>query len=470
MYTGYGEYLMKCIILAGGSGERLWPVSRDLFPKSLLSLYGGKTLIQNTFELALSVAAEKNILTITNIRQADDTRLQLQKLNKKPLIIAEPMSKNTAPAVASALTYLKGGRDEIVLILPVDFSVEDTKAFVEAVENAKILAKKGYIVSFGIKPLYKETGFGYIQTGEDLKTGKTVKRFIEKPDNDEASLFIKQKDYYWNSGIYMGKISVFLDAYEKYAKEECTGFSKKMFDENNKIKYEYYENIKELSIDYALMEKINNLAFVELKTQWKDYGNWQALYNNEDKDSKNNVIKGNVVTDGVKDSFIYSSKELVAVSGIKNTIVVETEDAVLVCDKSRASDINLLVKQLKKNNDETTLSRKTVFRPWGFYTCLNGGKGWLTKIITVSPGHKLSLQSHNYRSEHWVVLEGNATVILDGEKHVLAKRQSIDIPLKAKHSLQNHSKEPLKILEVQKGDYIGEDDIIRYEDMYGRVK
>lgn len=461
---------MKCIILAGGSGERLWPVSRDLAPKSLLKLCEGKTLIQNAFEIAKTVVPEKNILTITNIRQLDETRLQLKELSSKPLIISEPMSKNTAPAVAASLIFLQGQRDEMVLILPVDFSVKDIDAFSEAIDSAKEIAKKGYVVSFGVKPSYPETGFGYIKTGESIAKGNIVNQFIEKPHKEDVEEFVKNKEYYWNSGIYLAKMSVLFNLYDKVAPSECEGFSKEMFDENNKIKYEFYENIPELSIDYALMEKIDNLAFVELDAKWEDFGSWKALYNNKKKDSKGNVIEGNVIANKVKDSFVYSSKELVAVSDIKNTIVVETEDAVLVCDKSRASDINLLVKELKKRKDASTISRKTVFRPWGFYTCLNGGKGWLSKIITVSPGHKLSLQSHNYRSEHWVVLEGKATVLLENEVHVLEKRQSIDIPLQAKHSLQNHSDEPLKILEVQKGDYISEDDIIRYEDMYGRVK
>ncbi len=461
---------MKCVILAGGSGERLWPVSRDLYPKSLLRLFGGKTLIQNVYDIALKITSSKNILTITNIRQFDDTRLQLKELCSKPLIVSEPMSKNTAPAVASALTYLKGQKDELVLVLPVDFSIENIESFLLTIDNAKLLARQGYIVTFGVKPSYAESGFGYIQTGENLKEGKKVKKFIEKPSSEKVSKFIKEKDFYWNTGIYLAKISTFLEAYKKYAPYECEGFTKEMFDENNKIKYEIYENIPELSIDYAIMEKSENLVLVELETKWTDYGSWQALYNDREKDTKGNVIEGNVIVEKVKDSFIYSSKELVAVCGIKNTIVVETEDAVLVCDKLRAADINQLVKELKKNNDSTTISRKTVFRPWGFYTCLNGGNGWLSKIITVSPGHKLSLQAHNYRSEHWVVLEGVATVVLNDEVRVLKKQQSIDIPIMAKHSLQNHTKEPLKILEVQKGDYIGEDDIIRYEDIYGRIK
>lgn len=461
---------MKCIILAGGSGERLWPISRDLYPKSLLNLYGKKTLIQNTFELAAKLTKENNIITITNIRQFSDIMLQIKELYKSPVIISEPMSKNTAPAVASAITFLEGKRDEIVLILPVDFKISNENIFKSQIEQAKAIAKKGYIVTFGIKPESNECGYGYIQTDSIEKDYKTVKYFIEKPQKEELKKYINKGNTYINSGIYLAKISVLKEAYEKYAKNINSDFTKEMFDENKKIKYEYYENIPEISIDYAIMEKADNLVMQELKTEWKDYGSWQSVYNNTEKDKDDNVIQGNVITNGTKNSFIYSSKELTAALGIKNTIVIETEDAVLVCNKNRASDINKLVEELKKNNNETTKIRKTVFRPWGYYTCLNKGNGWLTKIITVSPGHKLSLQSHNYRSEHWVILEGCATILLDGNEYTLNKRQSINIPVKSKHSLQNRSNEILKILEVQKGTYISEDDIIRYEDIYGRIE
>ncbi len=461
---------MKCIILVGGSGERLWPVSRDLYPKHLLKLYGNKTLLQNTFELAMSVAALKNIYTITNVRQTVDTKLQIQDLCKNPTIISEPMSKNTAPAIASVLTFLKKEKDDIVVILPVDFSIEDKEAFIDVINKAKNIAKNDYIVAVGIKPVYAESGYGYIKTGEKIKQGRKIESFIEKPSCESIQEYLKDENFFWNCGIYVSKISVLMNAFKEFMPEIINNMKTSMFDENNKIDYEIYEKMPSISIDYAIMEKVSNMAFVELNTNWHDYGSWLAVYNNENKDSKGNVVHGNVLLDKVKNSFVYSSKELVAVSGMQNAVVIETEDAVLVCDKSKAANINDIVKELKKKNDETTLVHKTVFRPWGFYTCLNRGKGWLSKIITVLPGHKLSLQSHNFRSEHWIVLEGTAFILLNGEKHSLSSGKSINIPVKAKHSLQNHTKEPLKILEVQKGDYISEEDIIRYEDMYGRIK
>ena len=276
-------------------------------------------------------------------------------------------------------------------------------------------------------------------------------------------------NFYWNCGIYAAKISVLSEEFNKYAKNIIQCCTDDMFDENLKINYQNYEKMPDISIDYALMEKTDKLVMTELNTKWNDIGSWHSIYKESEKDKNGNVITGNVVTNKVENSLIYSSKELVCVSDIKNIAVVETEDAVLVCDKNRASEINKLVKVLKKDNKEITQTHKTVFRPWGYYTRLNSGDGWLSKIITVLPSHKLSLQSHNHRSEHWVILEGNALIIMEDESYNLTKGQSIDIPVNKKHSLQNPYKEVLKILEVQKGDYISEDDIIRYEDMYGRV-
>ena len=461
---------MKCIILAGGSGERLWPLSRATSPKLLLNLYGDKTLLQNTYKTALTLTQSKNILVVTNIKQETDVKLQLKSFDNSINIISEPMTKNTTAAIASSLIYLQKKRDEIVVILPSDFYIKDNEKFVKAIEEAKNIAKDGYICTIGVKPRYTEENLGYIELGEEIKNGFKISKFVEKPSKENADKYTKNSNWFWNTGIYVAKLSVLLNAIEKYAPDSMQNFSINMFDENNKIKFEYYENLPEISIDYAVMEKAEKMACVELKTNWLDMGSWLSLYEHGEKDKNGNLIKGNVIVDKVKNSFVYSSKELIALSNIKDVVVVETEDAVLVADNTQIDKIRDIVTTLKTKEKEITQTHKTVFRPWGFYTCLQGGEGWLTKIITVSPNHKLSLQSHNHRSEHWVVLEGEATVVLEDNIHILQKSQSIDIPIKAKHSLQNHTNKIVKILELQKGDYISEDDIIRYEDMYGRIK
>lgn len=461
---------MKSIILVGGSGQRLWPLSRDLYPKPLLKLHGNKNFLQNTFELASLILPPKNILTITNVKHSTDTELQLKELYSSPVVISEPIAKNTAAAVAAAVTFLNSEKDEVLIFIPCDFTVEDRDAFVETIKKAKSLANKGYICAVGTKPTFPETGYGYIKAGKELKNGRKIEQFKEKPSLEVAEEYVKDGNYFWNCGIYIAKRSVFLEAFNEHAPEIISGMNEDMFDKNNKIKYSYYENLPSISIDYAVIEKAKNLAMVELETNWLDFGSWKSVYDNSEKDSKGNVIHGNVITNDVKNSFVHSEKELVAVSGVSDVVVIETEDAILVCDKKESQKINKIVKILKEKKDEVVNTHKTVFRPWGFYTCLNKGEGWLTKIITVSAGHKLSLQSHNYRSEHWVVLDGKATVIMDDKQYELEKTQCIDIPINAKHSLQNLTDKPLKILEVQKGEYISEDDIIRYQDMYGRIK
>lgn len=464
-------YKMKCIILAGDSGNRLWPLSGELSPKSLLTLFGKKTLLQNAYELALMFSAEKNIITVTNIRQYDETKQQLSAIADKPVIISEPMSKDTTAAIATAITFAESEKDEIVLILPVDFSVKNKDAFKSAVLSAKFAAKKEYITMLGVKSTHFEPGFGYFKTGELLgnKCKETV-QYKENLNDEDSEEYSENENILCNTGIYISKVSVLKEAFKRYVSPGFFGFSKNMFDSNNKTDYKYYEKLPEIPFSEAVIQKATNLAAVELDANWSDYGSWGAIYNKEKKDNKGNITKGNVLIDKVKDSLIYSSKELVAASGLKDTVIVETEDAILVCDRSRTSDINKITDELKKENNSGIYSKRTVFRPWGYYTTLSTGKNWLTRIITVAPGHKLSMQSHEQRSEHWVVLEGTATVMIEEETMQLEKRHSINIPINTKHSLLNKNGTHLKILEVQRGEYIGEDDITRYEDEYGRIK
>lgn len=462
---------MKSIILAGGSGSRLWPLSRDMYPKQLLTLEDNTSLLQQTFLRLNKFIKASDIVTITNIKHQQDVKLQLNRIDNSNIVIGEPLGKNTAPAIACAIEYFRqqNNSDDIVIILPSDHLIKNTNAFEKTVESAKHLADMGYIVTFGIKPTYPETGYGYIKTLEPLKDGYKVEKFVEKPDLETAEKYLISGDYYWNGGIFMGKISTFLDEFQKYTPEIFANLNKLDFSIQNKIDYSIYESMPSISIDYAIMEKSDRISLVPLQSDWNDLGSWQSLYNVKQKDTEGNVLSGKVVTNNVKNSFIYSQKEIVAVSGLSDIILVETEDAIMACKMDESQDVKKLYEKLKAKESDTTKLHKTVFRPWGYYTCLNSGEGYLTKTICVQPNHKLSIQSHNHRSEHWVVLEGRALVIKNGREYNLYPGDSIDIPVGMKHSLQNPYDDELKIIEVQKGDYISEDDIIRYEDCYGRV-
>lgn len=465
-----GEESMKSIILAGGSGSRLWPLSRDMYPKQLLSLDNENSLLQQTFLRLRKFSSAENIATVTNIKHFQDIKLQLNSIDSNNLVIAEPLGKNTAPAIACTLEYFmqkNNNDDDIVLIVPSDHLINDIAAFAETVRKGEKLAQAGYIVTFGIKPTYPETGYGYIKTAQSFETGFEVEKFVEKPDLVTAQEYLNSGKFYWNAGIFMAKISTLLDEFAKYEPEIFATLKNLDFSNSTKINYSIYEAMPSISIDYAIMEKSDKIALIELESDWNDLGSWQSLYEIKPKDENGNVLTGKVVVDDVKNSFIYSQKELVAVSGLEDVVIVETEDAIMACKMSDSQSVKKLYEKLKESN--TTKLHKTVFRPWGYYTCMNEGDGYLTKTICVLPHQKLSVQSHNHRSEHWVVLEGQALVLLDDKKYDVYAGDSIDIPLKAKHSLQNPYEKELKIIEVQKGDYISEDDIIRYEDCYGRV-
>lgn len=461
------------IILAGGSGSRLWPLSRELYPKQLLNLNSDKSLLQSTFERLTEFMPAENIVSITNTKHTANVRLQLETITNTVNVLSEPLSKNTAPAIALSTKFIQqhgNEEDPIILVVPSDHLIKNTKNFIKTVKKGEKLAEKGYIVTFGIEPSYPETGYGYINIfKEPVLEGFKVKEFVEKPDSKTAQKYIDAKTYFWNSGIFMFKASTMFEELKKFTPEIFKVMDECDFSSSDKIEYNSFKKMPSISIDYAIMEKSDKIALVKLESDWNDLGSWQSIYDVSKKDKNNNVMIGHVLDEGSKNSLVYASSKLVATIGLDDIVLVETDDAILACKKDNTQDVKKIFDELKKQKDTTHLVHKTVFRPWGFYTVLAQGKGFLTKLIHVNTGQKLSVQSHEHRSEHWVVLSGMANVVLDGGEHILTSGHSIDIPLRAVHSLQNPYEEELEIIEVQLGELLIEEDIIRYEDIYGRV-
>ena len=464
---------MFSIILAGGSGSRLWPLSRELYPKQLLNIQNKESLLQETYKRILDIVPAGRIISVTNTKHTNNVKYQLSSIAKNPIIISEPEGKNTAPAIAVSVKYIldkfKSSEDEIILVVPSDHKISDVKEFKSSLKKGEKLAKEGYLVTFGVKPTYPETGFGYIKTDKKLTGGYIVKKFVEKPDSKTAQKYLNDETGFWNSGIFMFSANVFMKELSKYCPDIYAITKKFDFKKTESIPYTDFQYMPNISIDYALMEKSKKIAMAELTSDWLDVGSWKSIYDVSKKDIEGNVKIGHVLDISSKNSLMYSSSKLVATVGLEDTIIVETEDAVLACKKDRVQDVKQIFETLKQQHDNTQMVHKTVYRPWGFYTVLAQGEGFLTKLIQVNPGQKLSVQSHNHRSEHWVVLHGKAKVVLEGKEHILSPGHSVDIPVKAIHSLQNPYKENLQIVEVQKGDLLIEEDIVRYEDIYGRV-
>ena len=405
----------------------------------------------------------ENIISITGVKHTSNVSFQLSSIVDSPVVLSEPIAKNTAPAIVLSCKYIseKSKSDPVILVVPSDHMIKDVKSFTSSIKEAEMLAEKGFLVTFGIRPTYAETGYGYINSKNNT--------FVEKPNTELAQEYLKDGSYFWNSGIFMFKASVLLEETAKYAPKIFELLKNFDFTASSEIPFTEFDKMPNISIDYAIMEKSQKIKMVELKSDWNDLGSRKSIYDISKKDENGNVKIGHVLDEGSKNSFIYSSSKLVATIGLEDVVIVETEDAILACKSDKTQDVKKVFDTLKNKNDDTCKVHKTVYRPWGYYTVLGEGKGFLTKMIQVNPGQKLSVQSHNHRSEHWVVLEGNAKVVLEGKEHILSPGHSVDIAVKEIHSLQNPYNEILKIIEVQKGDILIEEDIIRYEDMYGRA-
>lgn len=464
---------MHGVILAGGSGARLWPLSREMYPKQLLKINAKKSLLELTYLRLLGLMNENNIISITNKKSYTDVKSQLENVSKNVVLLEEPETKSTAPAAALCVKYILDKKgDDLIIVTPSDNLIKDDKLFLETVKIGEKYANEGYFVTFGVKPISADTGLGYIKPGKDFnkKEAFSVSEFKEKPDEKTANKYFKSGKYLWNSGIFLFKASVFMEAIKECAPEIYSVLKEINFKKENTADYMKFSKMPAISLDYALIERFENLVVIPLKSDWSDLGSFEAIYDINKKNKEGNVDIGNVISHKCKNSMLYSSDRLVAGIGLDNILVVETKDAVLVCNKDNTNEVKDVFEKLKEQKNEAHRIHTTVYRPWGYYTVLNQGEGYLTKMICVSPRGQLSLQSHNFRSEHWVVLKGQARVTLDDKTFILKPGSSIDIPVKIKHSLGNPYDSELEIIEVQKGDTLDEEDIIRYKDIYGRVK
>lgn len=467
------------VILAGGSGTRLWPLSRQLYPKQLLPLLGEHTLVQDTVLRVQGLDEIAPPIIICNEDHRFIIAEQMRALGVKPrAIILEPVARNTAPAVAvAALHALAADDDPTLLVLPADHLIETPLRFHDAVVQAADLARHGYLVTFGVRPSAPETGYGYILQGETVDdhnaVARKIERFVEKPDLTTAEEYVRSGLYYWNSGMFVFQAATVLGELKIFAPAIVDACARSFQEAGRDLDFlrldtAAFAACPEDSIDYAVMEQTAQGVMVPLDCGWSDLGSWDALWQAGAKDESGNVTHGDVVLCDVHDSFLHAETRLVAAVGLENHIVVETSDAVLISPRDRVQEVKKIVDKLKAEHRIETVSHKKVFRPWGHYESIGEGGRYQVKRITVTPGQVLSLQKHYHRAEHWVVVQGTAVVTRDGEEILLRENESVYLPLGAVHRLANPGKIPLELIEVQVGSYLGEDDIVRFEDVYGR--
>jgi len=477
---------LQTVILCGGSGTRLWPLSREQYPKQLLALVGNETLLQATarrVDNSLAIAGGKVLapIVVANEDYRFITAEQLRQTNVVPAaIVLEPVGRNTAPALTlAALVALHGGRDPVLVVMPADHVISDVEAFRAAVQHGAVHAEAGKVVTFGIRPTSPETGYGYIRTGKSLPGqdgGQEISAFVEKPDVATAVRYVSSGEHYWNSGIFVMRASVWISqlrATRPDIVQACrAAFSARTPDRNFlRVGKELFAACPADSIDYAVMEKLpaGLGVVIPLDVGWSDVGAWDALWHLGDKDADSNVLQGDVMAVATRDTLAISHSRLVTLVGVTETVVVETPDAVLVAHKSQMQQVKDFVTQLKREKRTEADTHRKVYRPWGYYDGIDAGNRFQVKRIVVNPGAALSMQMHHHRAEHWVVVRGTARVTRGEETFLVSENESTYIPIGMRHRLENPGKVPLEIIEVQSGAYLGEDDITRFDDAYGRT-
>lgn len=462
---------MKIIILAGGSGTRLWPISRQSFPKQFLPLGDSKTLLQKTLLRFLKIFAPEDFLIITNQDYFHIVKHQAEEIHPalQNQILSEPLKRNTAPAIALGVKFLQErghlNKDECILVSPSDYVISSDDIFLEKIREGEKIAKKGFHLTFGVYPHKPESGYGYIKFKKNSASCQDVEAFIEKPTTEKAAEYLKSGQYLWNSGIFLFHIQTLLKELKTYSPEitqQMEGNFQEMFED--------FANMPDISIDYALMEKSSLNKVIPLNLSWSDVGSWDSVYETLDKDQNQNVKIGNVVDLETHNCLIMGGKRLISTIGLEDLLIIETEDALLIAKKGESQKVKSLIEKLKSTHKKEISEHRTIHRPWGAYTVLEEGERYKIKHILVQPLQKLSLQLHYHRSEHWVVIRGTAKVTLDDKEILLHENESIYVDKSTMHRLENPGKVPLELIEVQVGEYVGEDDIVRFDDIYGRTK
>jgi mannose-1-phosphate guanylyltransferase/mannose-6-phosphate isomerase len=460
--------------MAGGKGTRFWPVSREAFPKQFLKLIGDRTLLQSTLHRLQGEVPPERMLVVTTAAQRNIVLWQAREVSPEIVSVVEPEGRNTAPAIALVAYKLhKRDKNALMIVLPSDHHVADEPRFIETVRRAVPLAEAGRIVTFGIKPTKPETGFGYIKAGREIEPGAfKVASFVEKPDRKTAEGYVKDGSYYWNSGMFLFRAADMIEEIKAHMPEMHKAFAHVAralnTDEEDAALAKIYPGLPNESIDYGVMEKSGRMAVVASDFPWSDIGSWSALDEVMQADRDGNVAIGNTVGIDCRNSIFYAGSKLVAAIGLTDMVVVDTKDATLISPKDRVQDVKKLVERLKHEGKEEYLAPSIEDRPWGYFCILEQGDRYKIKQIYVKPKERLSIQMHVHRSEHWIVVEGTAKVIRGEETFFVHPNESTFIPSTVRHALENPGIIPLRMIEIQSGEYLGEDDIIRFDDIYGR--